>query len=330
MDAISAIREAARKNFPDAMKTASLDPETDFETISYRLYAFEFSWDIEKALEFALFRTYGVPSISRLLVNTGEFENRPRKRYDDTALILAEIMENGLGSVRGRRSISRMNAMHGRYRISNEDMLYVLSTFVCEPIRWLERFGRRPMTEKEKRAWFLYYRSLGHRMGIRQIPDKLATLMEWNVAYESARFQFAESNRKIAMVTTDLLLGFYLPRCLCWVGRPVVRSLMDPPLLRSMGYEPAPVWMRYLVPGALRIRAGVLRWFPRRTGPRLLTQSRRPTYPEGYRIEELGTSHAVSYLPSLPVGAYLAREGRSPAKGPPSFVVAGATRLPSE
>jgi len=49
----------------------SLDPETDYERIVYLLSVYEFSWDIEKALEFALFRTYAVPSISSRFVLCG-------------------------------------------------------------------------------------------------------------------------------------------------------------------------------------------------------------------------------------------------------------------
>ena len=68
-----------------------------------------FSWDIERALEFALFRTYVVPSISGLLARTWEFANRPAKRYDDTELLLSEPLENGLDSLRGRTAIARIN-----------------------------------------------------------------------------------------------------------------------------------------------------------------------------------------------------------------------------
>ena len=41
-----------------------------------------------------------------------------------------------------------MNQMHGAYAISNDDMRYVLSTFVVIPMRWLDRFGWRPMSER--------------------------------------------------------------------------------------------------------------------------------------------------------------------------------------
>jgi len=39
-----------------------------------------------------------------------------------------------------------MNQLHGRFDIANEDFLYVLSTFIFEPIRWNTRFGWRPAT----------------------------------------------------------------------------------------------------------------------------------------------------------------------------------------
>lgn len=75
--------------------TTGLDPARDARTYMIALSCWDFPCDIEKALEFALFRTYAVPAISGLLQRTGEFENRTRKRYDDTELILAEIQEHG-------------------------------------------------------------------------------------------------------------------------------------------------------------------------------------------------------------------------------------------
>ena len=223
-----------------ARAIAALDAEVDYQRIACLLSAYEFPWDIERSLEFALFRTYAVPSISGLLAKTGEFERRPRKRYDDTELILAEVLENGLDSARGRAALARMNAMHGRFRIANEDMLYVLSTFLLEPIRWLKRFGWRPMTLHEQQACLNYYRELGQRMGTQDIPTDLQSFEAFNREYESTRFCFAEANRLVGSATVDLLLSFYLPRWLFWLGRPVVRALMDKPLLTAMGVAPAP------------------------------------------------------------------------------------------
>ncbi|WP_297758279.1 oxygenase MpaB family protein [uncultured Shimia sp.] len=272
-----------------ADRIAFLDPNEKFEEIARLLYAYEFSWDIERALEFALFRTYAVPAISSLLAKTGEFENRPRKRYDDTEIILAETKEHGLESRRGTEAIARMNEMHARYRISNTDMLYVLSTFICEPIRWLDRFGRRPMTNKEQLAWFRYYRGLGSRMGISALPDSLEDMVRFNVNYETERFRFSETNATVAQSTVNLLLSFYLPRPLIPLGRPVVHALLDAPLRESMGFQKPPSWLCRAVPTVLRLRAFALRRLPLRRKPRLLTQVPRPTYPQGYDISRLGT-----------------------------------------
>lgn len=261
----------------------------DHEETVFRLAAFEFPWDIERSLEFALFRTYAVPSISGLLARTGEFETRARKRYDDTELILSEMVEHGLDSERGQAALARMNAMHGAYRIENEDMLYVLSTFVFEPIRWIDRFGWRRLTQEEREHIFRYYIDLGRRMGIEDLPADPDAFDAFNRDYEAQHFRFAESNARIARATMDLLLGFYLPRALWPLGRPVLRAMMDPPLLAAMGLKPAPGWLIATIQTALKGRAALLRLLPKRRKPHLITRVRRPTYPQGYRIEELGT-----------------------------------------
>ena len=112
-----------------------LDPERDNQRIVFLCSCYEFAFDMTRALEFALFRTYCVPSISGLLDRTGEFARRAQKRYDDTDLIVATMMAYGYDSERGRAALRRMNHIHGRFAIANDDFLYVLSTFIYEPIR---------------------------------------------------------------------------------------------------------------------------------------------------------------------------------------------------
>ncbi|MEM7127816.1 MAG: oxygenase MpaB family protein [Chloroflexota bacterium] len=268
---------------------AQLDPMQDYHEIVRLLTFYVFPWDIERALEFALFRTYAVPTISALLAQTGEFSQRPRKRYDDTELILYEILEHGFDSDRGRRALRRMNQMHGRFPISNEDFLYVLTTFIFEPIRWVERFGWRAMTNNEKLAFFYYYRQLGLHMGIQEIPDAMEQFEQFNISYEREHYRYAASNREIGDATVNLLLGMYAPRPLWAPLRPVAYAMMDEPLLDTFGFQHPPQKLRSFVEGALRLRARVLSWLPERRQPWLGTQRKRPTYPEGYEIEELGT-----------------------------------------
>ena len=88
-----------------------LDPEKDNQEIAFLVGAYEYPWLIKKALEFALFRTYGIPKSSRLLDSTSQFYNHGQRRYDDTTLLIAEIVENGYDSDRGLRAIKTMNRM---------------------------------------------------------------------------------------------------------------------------------------------------------------------------------------------------------------------------
>ena len=67
----------------------ALDPERDHERIVFLSTCYDFSFDTTRALEFALFRTFCVPSIARLLDGTGEFRNRAQKRYEDTDIIVS-------------------------------------------------------------------------------------------------------------------------------------------------------------------------------------------------------------------------------------------------
>jgi hypothetical protein len=63
---------------------------------------------------------------------------------------------------------------------------------------------------------------------------------------------------------------------------------LDDPLIDAFGFPRPSRFMRCVVPGALRLRAAIAGFLPARRYPRLRTQMRHPTYPDGYIIEQLG------------------------------------------
>jgi ER-bound oxygenase mpaB/B'/Rubber oxygenase, catalytic domain len=272
---------------PVLREIESLDPESDYERICFLTINYDFPWDTEQAESLAFFKTYCVPSISALLDRTGEFAGRGQKRYDDTKLILAELLDHGIDSAHGREAQRRMNRMHHRYAISNDDYLYVLSTLVLEPARWNQRFGWRSVTEKEKQAALNYWRDVGRRMGIHGIPTDHKELDAFNRRYEREHFRFAESNRRVADATMAVFVSWY-PRPLRGVVRLVLLSLLEDRVLEAFGYQPPPAWLKAAVVGALRLRRRLLAYAPRRRRPHLITRSRQRTYPRGYAVEELG------------------------------------------
>jgi hypothetical protein len=268
---------------------ARLDPTVDYEEIYRVMTTLEFPWDMNQSLSLALFRTYAVPSVGRLLDETGEFARNTQKRYDDTALLLDEVSLHGLHSPKGRAAIRRINQMHGAYDIADEDMRYVLSTFVVTPKRWMDDYGWRRFSPGEVAASVRYWVELGRLMGIKDIPqtyDAFETLLD---DYEAVHFGFDPGGRRVADATLGLLLTFYPS----FAARPIElfsRALMDPPLLEAFGYRPAPAGVVAVARRGLRARARLESVLPaRRTPLHARDLPRIRSYPDGFAVEALGT-----------------------------------------
>lgn len=266
-----------------------LDPSRDHQRIVFLTTRVDFPFDTTRALELALFRTFCVPSISALLHTTGEFERRAQKRYDDTDIIVSELLDWGYESERGRAAIRRMNQIHGRFAIANDDFLYVLSTFIFEPIRFIERFGWRKLEEAEKLAMFYFWREVGRRMAMQAIPEDFAAFERFNTAYERARIQYDDANRAVGAAVREMFARWF-PRPLRPLVRQAIYTLLDARTRTGFGFpEPNPL-AAWLVLHAIRARATALAWSPRRRQPLVRTELRRPTYPGGYRLDQIGPS----------------------------------------
>lgn len=265
----------------------ALDPVRDHERIVHLSVCYDFPFDTPRALELALFRTFCSPSVSSLLDATGEFARRAQKRYDDTDIIVAEMILDGYSGERGGRALRRMNELHGRYRIANEDSLYVLSTFIYEPIRWNVRFGWRPLCGAELRAYFLFWREIGVRMGIRDLPEDSIAYEAFNREYEARHFRYAESNRRVGEATRELLVGWF-PRPLAPLVRAAVHAMLEPPVREAFGFPRAPRALELAVHLALALRRRALALCPAPRVAGLLPEKRRRSYPAGHEIEGIG------------------------------------------
>lgn len=273
-------------------KIEKLDPLKDHQRISYLSAAYDFPWDIQRAYELALLRTFAVPKSSSLLVATQEFTQHTQKRYDDTTIIISTIGLCGYDSPQGRAAIRRMNQIHSRYNIPNDEYLYVLSTFLIEPIRWIEAYGWRKLSAKEKQAGYYFWSEVGRRMNIKDIPESLEAFERYNRHYETQHFAFHPNNKILADASVHLFLGWYLPKCLWPIGKQCIYALMDKAMRDAFGYPEAAPWAKGIVHSFLKVRALVLPYLPPRKTPYTLPATR--TYPEGYRLEDIGPYHISS------------------------------------
>jgi len=272
-----------------------LDPVQDNCEICRQLAGYEFPWDITRSLEIALFRTFCVPSVADLLDRTAEFHHRPQKRYDDTGLMVSLILKWGHDTPKGQSVIQRMNQIHGHFPISNEDFLYVLSTFIYEPVRWVDRFGWRNFSDLEKQALFYFWYSVGQQMGIQAIPTSFAAFEQYNLDYEREHFRYNAANQRVGESTLRLFLSWF-PAPLRPVIQPFVYAIMDDLMVQAFGFPTPQPWQRRLVEQVLRSRGNLLRYFPPRQTPSFYSDEPQRSYPHGYDLTDIGPPQMLSKL----------------------------------
>ena len=214
------------------MEKARTDP---YEAV--RIIAFEtFPWDIERSLEVALIHSFAIPSISSLLIKTGRLVHRTEERVARTDKLIMDLLWYGLSSTEGKATAEKIRNAHAQYPISNDEYLFVLSTFILEPIEWMEVYGPRPFTRDEKDAWFLFWSHFGKSMGIAHLPRDLGELRSWVRNFTNAHMYYAPDNKCLIDAVFGMLQKqikipkFFLMNALA--------SLFDPATCRALGLEP--------------------------------------------------------------------------------------------
>ncbi|MEV0990840.1 oxygenase MpaB family protein [Streptomyces sp. NPDC049949] len=252
----SRIRRNGRFALRDQLLT--LDPEGDHLEI-YRISAgLEFPFDYLRGMELALLRTFAIPSIAALLDATGEFACAGQRRYDDTFLLMGALVRFGCDSSEGRTALRTINRAHSWYRISNDDMLYTLAAFVLEPVRWIDRFGWRPLTRHERHAAFHLYRDIGHRLAIRDLPGTYEELASFYDQYGNAHQRPTPAGHRVAEAALHVMACWF-PAPLRYAAKKTALAVLAPPVCTALGYQRPPAVLVHTVAFALRVRARWLR-----------------------------------------------------------------------
>ncbi|MCB9033143.1 MAG: DUF2236 domain-containing protein [Chitinophagales bacterium] len=277
-------------------KIKQLDPANDHWQIVRLSAMYEFPWDFNRALELALYKTYAVPSISKILFGTKQLNKHSQKRYDDTDLLISEIIENGLQSERGKQALQRMNWIHSHYNITNEDYLFVLSTFIFDSGRWIDKYAYRKLTKNERIAGFKVWKEIGEAMNIKNIPETIDAFEAFNKQYEKEKFVYSENNKKVALATENLMLSWFLPKFMFEIARPFLHAVMDKQLLQAFGLDEPNFLIQFLVRQTLRTRSKIASILPNQKGVHR-TQEKHRHYKNTYQLKDLGPNKLKSQCP---------------------------------
>jgi hypothetical protein len=158
------------------------------------------------------------------------------------------MCEWGYEEGRGKAALERMNWAHAHYQIANEDFLYVLSTFIFEPVRWIDAFGWRPTCENERLGYYCFWREVGKRMGIVDIPPSYDAFQQWSRAYERRHFRFAETNQRVGTSTRNVFES-WAPRVAAPIVRYGIYAMLDDEMIAAFGFpKPLPLTRPYRRP----------------------------------------------------------------------------------
>lgn len=278
---------------------AALDAKEDAQEIVTILVSHVFPVELLLALELAQLRTFTIPSISKVLHATRQYEDDGVRRLDDTRAIIGEIYRYERGSVEQREMIEHLNAIHSLYTISNDDYLYTLSTFIFDPTLFLERFGFRSLTDKEQDAVFHMYRELGEQMGIESLPETRHDYWRWRVAYEARAQRYSPANEAVArgfLAAVRSLLPTYLQP---FTEMLTTAVLDDEQATLALGLDLPPRAVVRAVRNGLWLQARAARFlnpFESRGIEEWAFFNTFPSYPDGYERLRLGPRRVMEIL----------------------------------
>lgn len=270
-----------RNSFQKAID--KLDPLTDHQLI-VRLMSREFSYEAGLTFDIGFLRSLGALRISALLEKTQQMQKHSMKRYEDTFIIISEMTLNGYDSEIGRAALKKMNSIHQRFQIQNEDYLFVLSIYAFELIDWIDKHAWRKISAKEKWAWFYFWVQIGQRMGIQNIPYTEAAFRKFVTEYESRHVQFAPRNKDLAEAYLQVVHQRYhflkrLSQIMALSGLPELYRI-------SLGLKPLTRIERTMASIGVLVRKVMQNILPFI----LLSDvsKRYQSYPQGYDVKHIG------------------------------------------
>ncbi|KAL0581167.1 hypothetical protein V5O48_000857 [Marasmius crinis-equi] len=267
----------------------------DAQQIINLLIQYEMPLILEYALAFALFKTYAIPSISKILASTKELSTSEgiSKRYADTSILISTWVTCPISGMvqqtaneklnrqdpRANLAIARTNWLHSRYNIRNDDYLYTLALFAFEPAvrvelksltnyakgllqKWAAKYGWRPLTPLEEHAFYIFWVEIGKRMGINDIPESAEEFKEWVEDFEAKYMVPAQTNHDVATYTTEELI-YPLPEAfgIKNFARKVSIAVLEDNVRTAMMQPEQPKWISTLLNTLLNFMAWHIRYF---------------------------------------------------------------------
>lgn len=177
-------------------KIDSLDTEKDFAQIVDLMM----NWrDNSPFLHHTLYtiafiRQVADPEVADIVYRNGggRIIKAAYERANETMQFFGNWYKNGPDSANGMGSIEKMNAIHKNFNISNQQYLYTLATLVVLGNRFKKLVGLKENPANEKKAFTEFWKVVGRRMHLTEIPETYEEFDTFYDEYEKANFNPSE------------------------------------------------------------------------------------------------------------------------------------------
>ena len=242
-----------------AARIDELDPETDYVEI-VRLTTLYGSND----LQMHWFYTVGtaVAAISPTVLaavyrdGAGKYVTAPTKRKDDSNDHMMLWFEHGPHAPATEQSVAMVNSYHAHFAKSfpdafadPEDYIYILCANATLVHTAMRRLGLPGMSEKQKRAAFLFWSELATRFTmpdgtvvttLQAFPDSFEAMEHLVADYMARPWPVHEGGHRSTSSAIEHFAETWFPRPMRFFGRALVTSFLPEEVMRAHDIKAAP------------------------------------------------------------------------------------------
>lgn len=184
-------------------------------------------------------RQVAVPGIARVIYRGGGGENLRdiARRTDDSLALFGAFFRWGHSSPRGRAAIARMEQIHKRFAIADEQKLYTLATLIFETERIGRQLGFNPFTANQREASWRFWRGVAEQMPLGGLPPTTGELWRWMLEYERKHWRYTDDGRHVVDRFFEDWTTRWFPRLARGLGRQILLALMDEDLRAVLQLE---------------------------------------------------------------------------------------------
>ncbi|NEW58244.1 DUF2236 domain-containing protein [Nocardia cyriacigeorgica] len=241
-----------------------LDAETDSEQI-VRLTSCQL---LPKSLLVVhLFYTVGFirfagPPVSAESVDrngTGMLYDHGIRRADETMFYLFSWVDDGVSSPASMKSLDYVRNWHSGvargWPMPMHTFQHSAAVFTLIYDRLLRGIAGAPgLSENERRAQLIHWRSVSERLGVADIPDTWQEMENLLESYEHGReFAYSVPGQRLANALLDQFAARWFPKPLHWFGRWLALAFSEEHVVDTLGITRPPTAFSYAVRRLARV-----------------------------------------------------------------------------